>query len=997
METGRNQASLADIEGQLTSVFEANPSAVRNADGVSVIPGDELPKVMAELSSQYGVVLMSTEEVEALKQFLVANPGVEVTPKHLLDLAARSAPVPDDQPPSPPNEDPRSDSSGASSPDADHLKGRGEIGTPQRHHPLSRKSSSMSLRSNTPGRGGPPSPFDSQLRQRSVPLSNQAPSSWNRKPLPASKRRKSDAGSTSGNRSSSDNESSPAISRSSRRKSAPLSSPWMSSSTSLPFPASPYNSSTLSPETSFSSARRSQSFDQSLSQTLVDDFPTNPQNPKASPNPVLQFSSDSDTEPEDGDEDENTHRYVRQALSSDASLQAQDVVEALQKTNAELTRKAAESERRMQNRLAERETEIAELEQQLDDLKTELSTSRREEKELRIKERGNMTQLATFESEIQKLQKSLEHHKVQYSNMQKQYQEQCTETERMRNVLRRREQEIKDADDRGFVHEAEAQKWAREREALEKSIETLEVELSVTRHASNELDEQKQENLLLKETIDRLRFDLDALRAGMTSSVGGLNQGQGILSMSLANEIREGFERREREERENNRDDDETDAEVTVEDGEGSEDGYIETTVTTTRKRTGKPKPGTRLLEGTLREYADAETQHDPSEFVKSSSTQHDASWVVSSMGVQHDAAAFTTTAGVQYDRELCTSSEGVQYDSSLHTSSEGVQYDRTLFSSTAQVQYDSKPFTSSEGVQHQEKEFSTQAGVQHDETQFVSAAGVQHDAAVGSAGAEVQTEERVVKAVEVETEPDVRHAEVGTEVEVKHTETATEPETEPERTMCEAQTQTEDDTKLSVSSPVPSDLPPPYAQSSRETEAGVLKKWHAGLAERASTSGEPSSSQVREDWAALKRSVGVECGVIDRIVEGKGVVDLVEDDGEEVTEWVRVPVRGNRRGLFNVYNTYIVRRGDGWWTSVLTQAVVGIGFWAVVAGLWGPRLTPFEVPTYTDRATWSAYNNYAGAFGEGLVGRSVDNPVWVAVERLLVGAAVRVGPGLPT
>jgi hypothetical protein len=32
------------------------------------------------------------------------------------------------------------------------------------------------------------------------------------------------------------------------------------------------------------------------------------------------------------------------------------------------------------------------------------------------------------------------------------------ETERMRNVLRRREQDIKDADDRAFMHEAETQK-----------------------------------------------------------------------------------------------------------------------------------------------------------------------------------------------------------------------------------------------------------------------------------------------------------------------------------------------------------------------------------------------------------------------------------------------------------------------------------------------------------------------------------------------------------
>ncbi|KAH7341911.1 hypothetical protein B0J17DRAFT_648554 [Rhizoctonia solani] len=991
METGRNRASLADIEDQLTSVFEANSSAVRNADGALVIPGDELPAVMAELSSQYGVVLMSTEEVQALKEVLVANPGIEVTPQHLLTLvAARTAPSSADQPPSPPNDDPRSDSSGASSPDADHLKGRGEIGTP--HRPPPRTPSSMSLRSNTPGRTAPPSPFDSQMRQRSVPLSNQAPSAWTRKPLPASKRRKSDAGSTGGNLSSSDNESSPAINRSSRRKSNPL-SPQLNSSSSMPFPPSSFGS-VLSPDSSFQSARRSQSFDHSLSQTLVDSFPTLSRKSKTSPNnPTLQFSSESDTEPEDADDDdENTHRYVRQALSSDASLEPQDVVEALQKTNAELSRKAAESERRMQHRLAERETEIADLEQQLDDLKSELSASRRDEKELRAKERGNMAQLATFESEIQKLQKSLEHHKAQYSSMQKQYQEQCTETERMRNVLRRREQEIKDADDRAFMHEAETQKWGREREALEQSIETLEVELSATRHAANELDEQKQENLLLKETIDRLRFDLDALRAGMTSNVGGQNQPQGTLSRSLANEIKDGFERREREEREREKEEDDADADVIVEDGEGSEDGYIETTITTTRKRTGKAKTATRLLEGTLREYADAETQHDPSEFLTSSSTQHDASWVVSSMGVQHDAAAFTTTSGVQYDRELCTSSEGVQYDSSMHTSSEGVQYDRAMFSSTAEVQYDSRLFTSSEGVQHQEKEFSTQAGVQHDDTEFFSATGVQHDAAIGSTGVEIQTEERVVKTVEVETEPNVCHAEVGTEVEVKHTEIATEPE-EPksERTMCEAQIQTEEDVKISAPSPIPTDLPPPYAQNPRQTEAGVLKKWHAGLAERASTPG-PSSDQVREDWAALKRSVGVECGVIDRIVEGK---DIIGDDGEEV-EWVRVPVKGNRRGLFNVYNTYIVRR-DGWWTSVLTQAVVGIGFWAVVAGIWGPRLAPFEVPTYTDRATWSAYNNYAGAFGEGLVGRSVDNPVWVAIERLVVGAAVRVGPGLPT
>jgi hypothetical protein len=217
-----------------------------------------------------------------------------------------------------------------------------------------------------------------------------------------------------------------------------------------------------------------------MSQTLVDpDFSYS----KSIKTPTLKFhstGSDSDTDPEDNsDDEESTRRYVRQALSSDASMAPEDVLEALQKSHTELSRRMADSERRMQNRLAERETEIADLEAQLDDLKNELGASRREEKELRIKERGNMTLLASLESDMQKVAKTLENSRAQYVNMQKQYQEQCgeflfilrlfmlqaeltpvcvAETERMRNVLRRKEQELKEADDRAYLHEGEIQK-----------------------------------------------------------------------------------------------------------------------------------------------------------------------------------------------------------------------------------------------------------------------------------------------------------------------------------------------------------------------------------------------------------------------------------------------------------------------------------------------------------------------------------------------------------
>lgn len=212
-EHGRNRNSLADIEEQLSAVFDANPAVAKNAEGVSVIPGNELPAVLAELSSQYGVVLMTPAEELEMKELLVANPGIEVTPNQLLSLvAARTAASGDPPPPPPPKDDasdPRSDSSGASSPDTE-LRGRGE-GTPSRPPTLSRTSSigSDSHAPTTPqpsGRVTSASPFDSTLRQRSTPLSAAAPSAWTRKPLPASRRRKSDTGSIGGSRPSSDNE-----------------------------------------------------------------------------------------------------------------------------------------------------------------------------------------------------------------------------------------------------------------------------------------------------------------------------------------------------------------------------------------------------------------------------------------------------------------------------------------------------------------------------------------------------------------------------------------------------------------------------------------------------------------------------------------------------------------------------------------------------------------------------------------------------------------------
>lgn len=67
-----------------------------------------------------------------------------------------------------------------------------------------------------------------------------------------------------------------------------------------------------------------------------------------------------------------------------------------------------------------------------------------------------------------------------------------------------------------------------------------EQELAIARQAQTELEDQKQENLVLKETIDRLRFDLDELRTREHAASGGPSATTsqfGSVSKSLGAEL----------------------------------------------------------------------------------------------------------------------------------------------------------------------------------------------------------------------------------------------------------------------------------------------------------------------------------------------------------------------------------------------------------------------------------------------------------------------------
>ena len=98
--------------------------------------------------------------------------------------------------------------------------------------------------------------------------------------------------------------------------------------------------------------------------------------------------SASDSGSDSDSEDESSLGLVldRTATSSTVSLEPLDRVDALQKANAELSRKLMEADRALQNKLTEHDNDLEEMQARLEELKSELTATKREEKELRAKE-----------------------------------------------------------------------------------------------------------------------------------------------------------------------------------------------------------------------------------------------------------------------------------------------------------------------------------------------------------------------------------------------------------------------------------------------------------------------------------------------------------------------------------------------------------------------------------------------------------------------------------
>ncbi|GAA5873102.1 hypothetical protein JCM3774_000342 [Rhodotorula dairenensis] len=197
----------------------------------------------------------------------------------------------------------------------------------------------------------------------------------------------------------------------------------------------------------------------------------------------------------------------------------------------DLAKKLKDNESRFHASASQFESEVADLEGQLEEARSELLAKRREEKELRSIEKEHLQQISLLEGEVANLNKSLERSREAYDVMKRSYTSTCEEADRLRALVADLRRENRNSEEAIQGHSLQVQEFERDHQRLQQAVEKLEGELAAARQAQDALDDQKQENLMLKETIDKLRFEIEEMRSvGPRSAF--LESGQNLLSPS---------------------------------------------------------------------------------------------------------------------------------------------------------------------------------------------------------------------------------------------------------------------------------------------------------------------------------------------------------------------------------------------------------------------------------------------------------------------------------
>ncbi|CAG8500791.1 12211_t:CDS:10, partial [Acaulospora colombiana] len=185
----------------------------------------------------------------------------------------------------------------------------------------------------------------------------------------------------------------------------------------------------------------------------------------------------------------------------------------LYRHTVDLTKRLKESERHLASVARQHEDRIEELQHRLEETKADLVVKKREIQEHKNNEKSNLYQISTLETEIQKVGKNLTVQKQLYHQLRKQYEEQSAEAEKLRDQVRVKEEEL-GATQRNISQEE--RKWANERERFELALTKLEQDVAAAQASEKELEEQRNENMHLKETIDKLKINLEEIRRDIT-------------------------------------------------------------------------------------------------------------------------------------------------------------------------------------------------------------------------------------------------------------------------------------------------------------------------------------------------------------------------------------------------------------------------------------------------------------------------------------------------
>ncbi|KIK69591.1 hypothetical protein GYMLUDRAFT_212220 [Collybiopsis luxurians FD-317 M1] len=634
---GRSRESIADLEELLSDIMHSHPNS-KFENGRYAIPARYLADILKSLESR-GLLTLTPEDEERTQSVIAtlesADPDAKIDDTSLFTLVAQ-----------------------LSRPSADLLSNEDDDEPDRgRLRSLSTSSSSSSGSNGTsrypsrpPSRSDHPPPTPSQpktpldKRPRSTPLSSNPPSAFQRRPAPV--RRKSSAspgrGYSSGG-AGGDSDGPSSVERGPRSRAGSQSATTPSSSSTV-FPMSPevmspskdrflVEGGSSSPEDSTTRLpRMDYDFENSMSRI-----------------PMPFGDSDSSDDELDGT-GASTYTHLifdpehgaRSATSSTASLLPGERLEALSRANADLAKRLLEAEDSYSRKILDHESDLAELEQKLDEARSDLARSKREEKELRNKERNNMSQINSLEAEVARLTKDLALTKESYHTLQKQYAEQTSLSERYRGDLRNREDTIRTLREQSALQDLEIGKMTEREKEWEDRVAKLEREVEKAQEGYSELVQQKTENVLLKETIDRLKFEIDDMRGAMNSGLGtfgipgsGASSRANTISKSLGAELQSQLEKEERERAEKDGGDDTEGEDTVVEevvDDNDEEGNFITTIIKRTRRKvtskaqTELPTPkreysGGKTIERRFeeyeedKEYADCAIQYDPKAF----------------------------------------------------------------------------------------------------------------------------------------------------------------------------------------------------------------------------------------------------------------------------------------------------------------------------------------------------------------------------------------------